>query len=227
MGGLVAWLRGDLRQAQEQQVESLRLKQASGSDDRYGTALCLEVLAWIMADQQRHQRAATLLGAVDALRTDIGTSITAHLAGFNERCVRHTRDVLGSATFADAFRHGQALTFENALAYALDEPRQPAPKPHEDASMPLTRREQQVAALISQGLSNKDIAAALVISRRTAESHVEHILTKLGFTSRAQVAAWSATSPPDDQDPPEVPVIPSIRRTDRSRAWTDGPGRDN
>ena len=56
----------------------------------------------------------------------------------------------------------------------------------------MTRREQQVADLIAQGLSNKDIAADLVISQRTAESHVEHILTKLGFTSRAQVAAWIA-----------------------------------
>jgi predicted ATPase/DNA-binding NarL/FixJ family response regulator len=194
MGGLVAWFRGDLREAAAQQVESLRLKQASGSGDRYGTTLCLEVLAWITAGQQRYRRAATLLGAADAVRTDIGTSITAQLAGHRRTCVRHTRDVLGDAAFDDAFQHGQAFSFEDALAYALDEPPQPAPAPYEGAPTPLTGREQQVAALISQGLSNKDIAAALVISPRTAESHVEHILTKLGFTSRAQVAAWSAAA---------------------------------
>ena len=66
--------------------------------------------------------------------------------------------------------------------------------------MPLTRRERQVANLITEGLSNREIAAALVVSRRTAESHVEHILTKLGFTRRAQVASWTAaqrtTEPP-------------------------------
>ena len=49
-------------------------------------------------------------------------------------------------------------------------------------------------SLIARGRSNKQIAAELVISQRTAENHVEHILTKLGFTSRVQVAAWAAAS---------------------------------
>ena len=60
------------------------------------------------------------------------------------------------------------------------------------ASTPLLRRELQVAELIAQGLSNKGIAVRLMISQRTAESHVEHILAKLGHTNRAQVAAWTA-----------------------------------
>jgi DNA-binding NarL/FixJ family response regulator len=54
----------------------------------------------------------------------------------------------------------------------------------------LTRRERQVAALVAEGLSNKDIAARLVIAQRTAEGHVQSILTKLGLTSRTQIAAW-------------------------------------
>jgi len=60
------------------------------------------------------------------------------------------------------------------------------------ASTVLTRREREVAALVGAGLSNKEIAAKLVISVRTAEAHVEHILSKLGFTTRAQVAHWIA-----------------------------------
>ena len=56
----------------------------------------------------------------------------------------------------------------------------------------LTRREREVATLVGQGMSNKNIADTLVIAPRTAESHVEHILTKLGFTSRAQIATWIA-----------------------------------
>jgi DNA-binding NarL/FixJ family response regulator len=56
----------------------------------------------------------------------------------------------------------------------------------------LTRREREIAALIAQGLSNREIASALVIAQRTAEGHVERILAKLGFTSRAQIAAWAA-----------------------------------
>ena len=51
---------------------------------------------------------------------------------------------------------------------------------------------------MARGRSNKEIAAQLVISQRTAEGHVERILTKLGFASRSQVAAWAAASPPDD-----------------------------
>ena len=56
----------------------------------------------------------------------------------------------------------------------------------------LTPREREIAELVGEGLTNKDIAARLVISSRTAEGHVEHILNKLSFTSRAQVAVWVA-----------------------------------
>jgi DNA-binding NarL/FixJ family response regulator len=49
-----------------------------------------------------------------------------------------------------------------------------------------------VAALVAEGLSNKEIAGRMVISARTAETHVQHIMDKLGFTARSQIAAWSA-----------------------------------
>jgi DNA-binding NarL/FixJ family response regulator len=55
----------------------------------------------------------------------------------------------------------------------------------------LTRREREVAALIAQGLMNREIADRLIISEMTADSHVSHILRKLGFRSRAQVATWA------------------------------------
>jgi len=60
----------------------------------------------------------------------------------------------------------------------------------------LSRREQQIAELVAEGTSNKEIAARLVIAPRTAEGHVEHILVKLGFTSRAQIAAGSRNDVP-------------------------------
>ena len=59
-------------------------------------------------------------------------------------------------------------------------------------SSPLSAREEEVAALIARGLTNRQIAAELVIAERTAGSHVAHILDKLGFTTRAQIAAWAA-----------------------------------
>jgi DNA-binding NarL/FixJ family response regulator len=194
LGGLIAWRRKDLHQAAAQEMECLGLNRARGSDDRFVTAACLEMLAWIAADQRRHQRAATLSGAADALCTDIGAPIASYpfLVGHHNACERQIRDALGDAAFTDAFHHGQVLPYEDAIAYALNEPWRSAPAPHENAPTPLTRRELQIADLLARGLSNKEIAAGLVISQRTAESHVEHILTKLGFTSRAQVAAWIA-----------------------------------
>jgi DNA-binding CsgD family transcriptional regulator len=76
----------------------------------------------------------------------------------------------------------------------------------ECARDPLTVREREVAALVAQGRSNREIAAELVLSERTAGNHVQHILTKLGFANRSQIAAWVAqmstrmSSSPDDQD---------------------------
>jgi DNA-binding NarL/FixJ family response regulator len=184
----------ELGEAHALEMECIRLRRAWASDDRYGAAQCLEMLAWITADQGRHRRAAVLLGVADVLWTEIGTSITAfgHYLGHHEACAQRIRTGLGDAAFGTSFREGQAMTYQEALAYALDEPDKPAPAPPRATSAPLTRRERQVADLITRGLSNREIAAALVISRRTAESHVEHILTKLGFTNRTQVAAWGA-----------------------------------
>jgi DNA-binding NarL/FixJ family response regulator len=56
----------------------------------------------------------------------------------------------------------------------------------------LSPREGEVSALVAEGLSNRDIAARLFVSERTAENHVQNILNKLGFSNRAQIAAWVA-----------------------------------
>ncbi|MPY80812.1 MAG: hypothetical protein GEV04_20700 [Actinophytocola sp.] len=61
---------------------------------------------------------------------------------------------------------------------------------------PLTRREREIAELVAQGLTNRQIAATTHISERTAENHVQHILTKLGFGTRAQIAAWVTRTRP-------------------------------
>ncbi|WP_329056991.1 ATP-binding protein [Amycolatopsis sp. NBC_01488] len=61
-----------------------------------------------------------------------------------------------------------------------------------DAPAGLTPREAEVAGHVAQGLTNKQVAALMHISERTAESHVQHILAKLGLANRTQIAAWSA-----------------------------------
>ncbi len=83
--------------------------------------------------------------------------------------------------------------FERA---ALDSfPKEKPLLPHEAAKRAfggLTVREREVAALIAEGKTSREIAELLVVSERTAEVHVSNILRKLGFTSRAQIAAWAA-----------------------------------
>jgi DNA-binding NarL/FixJ family response regulator len=193
IGGLIAWRTGNLHEASARVIEALHCKRAWVSHDQYSVAQCVEVLAWITADQRRHRRAAVLLGAAEAIWTDVGTAITSfgYLAGHHHECERQLRADLGAAAFTEALDHGRSLSSEDVIAYALDKQTEPEAESPVDRPSTLTGRERQIADLIGQGLSNKEIAATLVISTRTAEGHVENVLAKLGFTSRARLAAWS------------------------------------
>ena len=92
------------------------------------------------------------------------------------------------------------MTRAEAIAFALGESAQPVSLPDDTradgGSRRLTRREQEVAALVARGMSNGQIAAVLIISARTVETHVQHIMDKLGVSARAQIAAWAATQSP-------------------------------
>jgi len=180
--------------------ESIRLRLPL--DDRTGISLNLDVLAWNATAGGDGERAARLLGAAKAIREALGASPApfGHLAEMQARYETCARQALGEAAFELAFSQGVGLEFDDAVAYALGETRRPgAQKQAADgakkSSVSLTKREREVAGLITRGLSNKEIAGTLVISERTAEGHVEHILTKLGFTSRSQVAAWAIEDP--------------------------------
>jgi predicted ATPase/DNA-binding NarL/FixJ family response regulator len=204
--GLAAWRRGDLDRATDLQQQSLQLQ--ARRSERMGLTLCMEALAWIAASRQQHERAAVLLGAAAGLLRSMAMTLDGqqHLAGYQRDCERQARQAMGETAFKAAYQRGLELPAEEAVAYALQQPpKKPPDKPPEQRPSPvvpaaagLTPREVQVAQLVAEGCSNKEIAARLVISQRTAEGHVEHILTKLGFTSRAQVAAWVASQPDDD-----------------------------
>ena len=86
----------------------------------------------------------------------------------------------------------------------------------------LSRREREVAALVAEGLSNREIAERLFISERTAEGHVEQIRNKLGFKSRAQVAAWVASNPAQlapGTPPPSQPLVRPRREPRLKPRW--------
>ena len=196
--GAAAWRRGDLDRATGLQQQSLRLHR----NDRMGSTFCVEALAWIAASGRQYERAAVLLGAAAGLWQFMGTTLDGnqHVAGYHRDCERQARQALGETAFQAAYHRGLDLPAADVRGYALQQPpgkppgKQPAPAISD--STPLTPRELQVARLVAAGRSNKDIAAGLVISQRTAENHVEHILAKLGFTSRAQIAAWVTASQP-------------------------------
>ena len=92
---------------------------------------------------------------------------------------------------------GREMIRDDAIALALGEPAAAAPAATAGADpTPLGKREAEVARLVAEGLSNRQIGARLFISEHTVDSHVRSILRKLGFSSRAQVAAWMTTRAP-------------------------------
>ncbi|GAB2832390.1 ATP-binding protein [Lentzea nigeriaca] len=187
--GLALWQQGHPRQAVGLVQQSLRLKRPL--DDLLGAAWCLEALAWIEADGPDPRRAATLLGAAAERwhATDASPAKSPHLLGYHEICEQRTRAALGEQAFQTAFQRGLGLSLAEANEYALNETPRATPSP-DGLARTLTRREQQVAELVAEGLTNKEIAARLVIAPRTAETHVENILTKVGLSNRTQMAAW-------------------------------------
>ncbi|MEU6175013.1 LuxR C-terminal-related transcriptional regulator [Streptantibioticus parmotrematis] len=161
-------------------------------DDWWDIAMCVEVIAWSTVDDPA--RAARLLGVLRLLWGAVGGDLeTAPFMRERHRAFEETvRAALPAARFERALRSGAESTVAEALAFVLDEP--PAvPRARVDGRTggPLTRRESQVAELVAEGLTNQQIATRLVIARSTAENHVERILTKLGFTSRSQLAVWT------------------------------------
>jgi len=185
---------GDLAGAVAAQRESLSLRRPL--DAPYPMALNLDALAWVAVEQADCDRAALLFGAAEAIMRDVGGVLVSRgpTAAIHESYQARARQALGPKAFSAAYEAGLRMGFDNALAYAFGAravPADAAPAPVGRSGAPgLTTREFEVARLVARGLTNKQIAATLVISQRTAEGHVEHVLTKLGFTSRAQIAAW-------------------------------------
>jgi non-specific serine/threonine protein kinase len=190
--GFVELIRGELEPAAAHVRESLRIKRFF--HDTLGLSMALDLLAWIMAAQGDGERAAILLGAASRLWQTFGLQRfgSKDLIARHEQFTEQAHRALGDRAFETALARGSELALDKALAFALDERPTAAATPSRSGGIALTRREKEIVDLVARGMSNKEIAAALVISLRTAEGHVEHILAKLGFTSRAQIAAWGA-----------------------------------
>jgi predicted ATPase/DNA-binding CsgD family transcriptional regulator len=191
---------GSVGQARQHLSESLRLSHSTGS--RIGVARGLEAFATLAGAEDRPELAVQLAAAASALREAAG--FPAMSGARAERYLAPARR-LGEPAIARLWAQGLAMGSDTAVALALDEPQEAdggrdtvtlaAVGAYEVAAAPpgtLTPRERQVAALVASGRTNKAIADELVISPATAARHVANILAKLGFSSRAQIAAWAA-----------------------------------
>jgi predicted ATPase/DNA-binding CsgD family transcriptional regulator len=205
--GIAQWRAGNFDVATRSLRQSVRLFQPM--KDLTGISFGVQALSWCAAFTSPDERAARLLGASQAVWRTSGAKVdeTTAYSVFDRRSEDALRSALGSAKFEstrfeEAFAEGAAYSFDQAVALALGEDgdapgseaaaTSPAPRLGPGAPDLLTPRQWEIAGLLAEGLTNREIAARLVISQRTAETHVNHILTKLGMTSRTQVASWVA-----------------------------------
>ena len=159
--------------------------------------MAVDVLATAAATLGEADRAARLLGIGHRIWATVGLPQlgSPDLVAARAAVEKQAREKAGDRGFDAAYADGLGLGFEAGIDYALGEPDRTGPPeatPRAGNWAPLTRREREVAVLVAEGLTNPRIADRLVIGRRTANTHLEHILTKLDFTSRAQIAAWVA-----------------------------------
>jgi predicted ATPase/DNA-binding CsgD family transcriptional regulator len=195
--GWVALDQLDLPTASASLAESLELSVATGQ--RLGIARGMEAFCALAAARGDDTTAVRLEGAAGAVRDAAGLARSAAAQARLDGLLVAPHQRLGPNLVAGLIAEGRRLSTHEATACALQvaapgqRPAGAAPGAREAggaAASGLTAREHQIALLIAHGLSNRAIAAELVISPATAARHVANILAKLGLNSRAQVAAW-------------------------------------
>ncbi|MGH2395646.1 MAG: tetratricopeptide repeat protein [bacterium] len=167
-------------------------------DDPGIVAKCLRTYAEIARDLSQWEQATRLYAAADALRPVGAGLVPRYVLADYERRVATLRSRLSAESFTRVWAEGRGMSMPLAAEYARAQtgialPKVGAVPKWTSEKGRLSSREQEVAELVAQGLSNRDIAQRLVITKKTADHHVEHILDKLGFQSRAQIAAWVVT----------------------------------
>ncbi|QZS52689.1 protein kinase domain-containing protein [Rhodococcus opacus] len=192
--GLALWTQREFAQASDSLKEAIELKQSLS--DWLGVSVCVEILAWTAIEEGNPVRAARLLGIGRTLCGEMGSSPlfgSDELVRTRTRYEKRARQLLGDSAFEKESRAGERFDHLASIEFALHKrtsaPAVPA-TPTPSAKVKLTPREKEVGRLVAEGLTNKEIAERLVISPRTAEGHVDRILTKTGQRSRAQLASW-------------------------------------
>ena len=138
------------------------------------------------------RRAVRLFGAASRLRDEVEIPVTLPWSIWLEPAMANARAALPPDAADKAWESGRSLSTGQVLALAREQPGAPRGGKAASSAGGLSKRELEVAGLVAAGMTSRAIAERLFLSERTVESHLEHILTKLGFSSRAQVAGWVA-----------------------------------
>src|SRR5271157_791987 len=179
-------------------LESLAIRREI--EDLGGMAWCLEKLAKInilygqkksrLQSMGNLRRATRLFGAAAALRAPVGSVIDQVDQPEYDRDLEVLRTALGKEAFSNLWIEGEAMPLEEVIDEVLAQSTQEPIRSEKEKFGGLTGRERQVARLISQGKSNREIAKAMTVGAKTVETYVTRILNKLGFNSRVQIATW-------------------------------------
>jgi predicted ATPase/DNA-binding CsgD family transcriptional regulator len=178
-----AQLAKDLESARRYLVDALAAARDSGM--AIGTAGWLWASAVFAADEGRSNNALRLVGGAEALSRRLGNDIGSEFMDqLRQPRLDPAFDAVGSEASARLVAEGSRMSLDELIAEAVAEPAS-------ETSGPLSRREREVADRVARGLTNAEIAEDLFISKRTVETHVDHIKQKLGHGSRSQVMAWA------------------------------------
>jgi non-specific serine/threonine protein kinase len=195
----VAREQGDYAQARSHLRESVTILSRLG--DQWTLIEALDSCAQLEATEGQAEWAVKLFAVAEARREGMGGAVRVAERAEHERAIASLRVILGPEAFAAAWASGRALTIWQAVEHARSSG-SPARSKRRQAmvtqdgspagrGLVLSPREREVAALVARGLTDPQIAAMLVIGTRTAETHVANCLSKLGFATRTQLAAWA------------------------------------
>lgn len=164
--------------------------------DAWVTVHLLELAAWLAAgDVRTISSAASLFAASNGLREQIGASLHPAFAAGHERWLAHLREVNEedgrAASESSRVDPDESLQVATRVVRQLEKPFAPRTRALADVGR-LSAREREIAVLVAEGLTSREIADRLIVAERTVETHVDHIRAKLGVRSRAQIGVWVA-----------------------------------
>jgi non-specific serine/threonine protein kinase len=186
--GWLEFLSGDTEGARSRFIAALDLVAES---DALSVAQQVEGIA-VAGMAANPRRAVTLFGAASKLREVVETPVQLPWSIWLEPAMAEARAALPERIADKAWESGRAMSSAQLLVLAREVPGGPRRGKAASRAGGLSKRELEVARLVASGMTSPAIAERLFLSERTVESHLEHILTKLGFNSRVQVAGWVA-----------------------------------